>query len=177
MKHFWLGIFTASTLLFPALPATANDFTIADYDRFQDLILKMRPIAADLANITNSPVQPGAEAAVRTQDCVIRLAVNFDALVPRFENIGTLVGLASRMAGDADLLLVTQLLSVNARGFLEQLTAHQQLLNATMQRCAQDGTAVAKGQGISRIYNEAGSLVQSVLNKVPAGARTTGNKG
>jgi hypothetical protein len=42
------------------------------------------------------------------------------------------------------------------------------MTNLTVGRCSQDGATVAKAKEISRIYKDAGSLVQSIVEKVGA---------
>ena len=163
-------------IVLPAKSVAANSLSLADYDRFHELNLRMRPIAGDLATFMMRPPMPGGtlqtglEAAVRTQDCMIRLAGNFDGLGAKLDSVGTLVGLATKMVDSADLSLVTRLVSVEAWAFLEQLKSHQRILNLTVsdRKCSQDGATIAKGQEISRIYDDAGSLVQSIVKKIDA---------
>jgi hypothetical protein len=101
---------------------------------------------------------------------MIRLAGNLDGFESKLSGVETLVGLAARMVDDADLLLVTALLSNDASGFLELLNYHKQTLDLTVRsgKCSRDGATVAKGQEISRIYSDAGSLVQSIVDRIGA---------
>lgn len=158
----------------PTKSDAANNFSIADYDRFYELNLRMRPVADDLSAFIVHPPMPGGttqagiDAAVGTQDCMIRLAGNFDGIVAKLDSVGTLIGLAAKMVDNADLLLVTNLLSVEAPAFLERLKFHQQMLNSTLIKCSEDGATVAKGREISRMYSDAASLVQSTVEKIGA---------
>jgi hypothetical protein len=43
-------------------------------------------------------------------------------------------------------------------------------LTLTDAGCSQDGATVAKGQEISRLYGDAAVLVESVIEKIDAGA-------
>jgi hypothetical protein len=43
-------------------------------------------------------------------------------------------------------------------------------LTLTSAGCSQDGATVAKGQEISRLYGDAAALVQSMIEKIGAGA-------
>ena len=70
------------------------------------------------------------------------------------------------------MTFVSAVLSVEAPAFLEQLKSHQQMLDLTLTSagCSQDGATVAKGQEISRLYGDAAALVQSMNEKIGAGA-------
>src|SRR3989337_2445800 len=106
-------------LVIPSRPAIANILSIADDDNFHQLNLRIRPLQMDLAELIIHPPIPrgvpqgGIESAVRTQDCIIRLAGNFDALGAKLDIVGTLVGLAARMVDSADELFVLRLLSIH----------------------------------------------------------------
>jgi hypothetical protein len=156
-----------------AKSATDNDLSAADYNRFRELDVRIRPMADDLAAfmmrppMPGDPLQTGLDAAVRTQDCMIRLAESFDGFRAKLSSVGTLVGLATKMVDTEDLLLVKRVLSADVWSFLGQLKFHQQILSSTVTgKCSQDSATLAKGQEISRIYSDAGSLVQSVVKKV-----------
>lgn len=137
-------------LVLPVKSAIANVLSLADYDNFHQFDLRMRPLGEDLAALIIHPPMPrgappaGIEAAVRTQNCMIELAGNFDAFEAQLDKIGILVGLAAKMVDNADELLVIRLLSVEAWGFIEQLKSRQQMLNSTVSKCSQDGATVAK---------------------------------
>ena len=149
--------------------AAANVFSLRDYDAFHELNVKMRPLGLDIAGFITKPPMPrggGLADTVRTQDCMIVLAGNFDGLDVKLSSVGTLVGLAAQMIDQADELLVLRLLSNRATGFLEQLKYHQQTLEITATKCSSDGATVAKSQEIQRAYTEAGTLVRSVLAKL-----------
>jgi hypothetical protein len=98
---------------------------------------------------------------------MIRLAESFDGFRAKLSSVGTLVGLATKMVDTEDMLLVKRVLSADVWSFLGQLKFHQQILSSTVTgKCSQDGATLVKGQEISRIYSDAGSLVQSVVKKV-----------
>ena len=163
-----------SSLVLSATSATANVLSLADYESFHSFNLKLRPIADELAGLIGNPPMPGGmsksglEAATTTQNCMIRLIGNFDAFEVRVDKIGTLVGLAAKMADSRDESLVIALLNIVAPVFLEDMKALRQILNANKNRCSQDGATVAKIQEISRIYNEADALVATIVKKIGA---------
>jgi hypothetical protein len=49
---------------------------------------------------------------------------------------------------------------------------HPEMLDLTLTNagCSQDGATVAKGQEISLLYRDAAALVQSMIEKISAGA-------
>jgi hypothetical protein len=167
-----LSILALALLALPPKLAIANDFSVADYSRFHELDVRMRPVADDLAAfmmrlpMTGSTTKAGVEAAVRTQDCMIRLAGDFDRVKANLDTVATLVALAAKMADQADEALVIRFLSLQAEGFLEVMKDYRTMLDATMSRCSQDGATIAKGKEISRIWSDAASLVQSVAQKI-----------
>jgi hypothetical protein len=159
-----------------ALANRTNDFDIADYNRFHDFDVRMRPIADDLAAVMMRPSPGNAEgsfaSAARTRQCTIQLAGNFEAVRATLNGIGNLVELAAKMVHGTDMTFVSAVLSVEVPAFLEQLKSHQQMLDLTLTSagCSQDGATVAKGQEISRLYGDAAALVQSMIEKIGAGA-------
>ena len=173
-KSYLRALVLLAILVLPTKSAIANVLSLADYDDFHNLDLRMRPIANDLDNFLIHPPMPrGApqaaiEAAVRTQNCMIQLIGNFDAVGAKLYHVGTLVGLAAKMTDSADELLVRRLLSLSAGGFLEQLKDYRRMLNSTLEGCSQDGATVAKSQEILRIYSEGAALVQSLIKKIGA---------
>ena len=136
----------------------------------------MRPIADDLVALVMRPSPGNAEgssaSATIAQQCTIQLAGNFDAVRAKLNGIGNLVELAAKMVQGTDMTFVSAVISVEAPAFLEQLKSHQLMLDLTLTSdgCSQDSATVAKGQEISRIYGDAAALVQSVIEKIGAGA-------
>ena len=166
-KSFFSAFILSASLVFSTMSATANVLSLSDYESFRKFGLKTQPIADDLdALLINPPMQSGREAATATQNCMVRLIANFGQFKLRVEHLGMLVGLASRMADSADELAVIALLSIRAPAFLEQMKIHRQMLDATKAYCSRDGATVAKTQEISRIYNDADALVETIIKKI-----------
>jgi hypothetical protein len=170
MKHFLLATVAVIALLFPARPATANVFVVADYNRFHEFKSeRVGPLGLELSSLIMHPPWPrGAPevaltASVRTQDCMIQLSGSYGEFEATLDHTADLVGLASKMVDTADELFVILVLKIHATYFMENLKLFQVALDATLAKCSQDGATVAKGQEISRIYRDAGSLIQSVV--------------
>ena len=156
-----------SSLVFSTISVTANVLNLADYESLHKFGLKTQPIADDLdALLINPPMQGGRDAATTTQNCMVRLIANFGQFKLRVEHLGTLVGLAARMADSGDESAVIALLSIRAPGFLEKMKIHRQMLDATKAYCSRDGATVAKTQEISRTYNDAEALVGAIIKKI-----------
>jgi len=143
---------------------TANVLSPADYENFYGLDLKMLSIGDDVYGLMTT--QPAAHAP----DCVVELAFKFDAVQADLHSLGTLVALAAIMADNADELRVIQQLSLASRRFLEQLKYHRLILNNVMSNCAEND-AIAKSLEISHTWNDAASLVQSIVKKIGASQR------
>jgi hypothetical protein len=166
-------------MLTPTTPIRSPEFLRGPYERFHNLKGRIHPLSLDLAAlITNPPGEPplsvplnrpALEAALRTQNCMIRLAAYFDGFEAKLDRIADLVGVASKMADSQDELLVIAVLRLHASGFLDQLKFHQHVLNLTVRTCSEDGATVAKSQEIRRIYTDAGSLVESIIKKIGVG--------
>jgi hypothetical protein len=169
-SYFHALVLLLASLVLSTASATANVLSLTDYENFHNFSLKMRPIADDLAALLINPPMPGGrlEAATTAQNCIIRVIGNFDPFAARLDTILTLVGLAARMAENGDELLVIGLLSIEARSFLQGMKFQRQMLDATKGYCSQDGATVAKIQEISRIHNDADSLVAMIVKKIGA---------
>jgi hypothetical protein len=160
-----------TSLVLSTTSATANVLSLADYESFHNFDLKIRPIANDLDALLINPPTPGGrlEAATTTQNCMVRLIGNFDPFTAMLHDLGMLVvGLAARMAASEDELLVVGVLRIEASGFLKRMKFQRQMLDATKGYCSQDGATVAKIQEISRIYNDADALVETIVKKIGA---------
>ena len=162
MRYMPAFIILASLVL-PAKSVTANVLSPADYENFYSLDLKMLSIGDDVYGLMTT--QPAAHAP----DCVVELAFKFDAVQAELHSLGTLVALAANMADNADELRAIQQLSLASRRFLEQLKYHRLILNR-MSNCAEND-AIAKSLEISHTWNDAVSLVQSIVKKIGASQR------
>ena len=160
MRYMGALIFLTSLVLLTK-SATANVLSPGDYENFRNLDLKMLSIGDDFS---------GLVTATHAPDCVIELAFKFDAVQADLHSLGTLVALAANMADNADELRVIQQLSLAGRRFLEQLKYHRLILNSVMSNCAEND-AIAKSLEISHTWNDAASLVQSIVKKIGASQR------
>ena len=163
MRYMAAFIILASLVL-PAKLVTANVLSPADYENFYGLDLKMLSIGDDVYGLMTT--QPAAHAP----DCVVELAFKFDVVQADLHSLSTLVALAAIMADNADELRVVQQLSLASRRFLEQLKYHRLILNNVMSNCAEND-AIAKSLEISHTWNDAASLVQSIVKKIGASQR------
>jgi hypothetical protein len=162
MCYFRALVLSVSLLLSLAY-ANANTLTPADYQSFQDLDVKMLSIGDDLYAIATTRTDANAP------DCLMQLAFKFDAVQADLHRIRTLVGVAATMTDNADELRVIRQLNLAAWGFVEQLKYHRLILSSIAGKC--NGNDVgSKSQEISRAWNEAAALVQSIIKKVGGSA-------
>ena len=158
MRYFRALVLSASLFL-PATSASANVLTPADYQSFQDLDVKMLSIGEDLyALITTRP-------EAHAPDCLMQLAFKFDAVQADLHRIRTLVGVAASMTDNADELRVIRYLNLAAWGFVEQLKYHRLILSSIVGKCNENDVGT-KGQDISRAWNDAAALIQSIIKKI-----------
>jgi hypothetical protein len=87
-------------------PRDGNSLSPGDYENFRNLDLKMLSIGDDIYGLVAT--QPGTHAP----DCVMELAVKFDAVQADLHGVGTLVTLAANVTDHADELRVIQRLSL-----------------------------------------------------------------
>jgi hypothetical protein len=165
-----------TVLLLAMKSAIAGPLTIADYDSYYALSVRMRPIGDDFAAFMTHPPMPGGASpagieAARTQNCIIELAGNYDTNSAKLNTVGLLIGLAARMVDGSDELLVISLLRNEALTFLKSLKFYRQMLSSTTRKCYQDGATVAKSQELSRLYDDADTFVQSIVKKIGAEAK------
>lgn len=152
-------------------PAIKHEFTLEDLAKFHAVDLRMRPVGDDIARfIGNPPMQAGIDAAVRTQNCMIRLAGTYDAFTRMFNEIGSMIGLSARIVDADDLLLVTRILGSDVSAFLASVKDYRTMLNATVSDCSQDGATLAKAQEITRLFSEANALVEAVAKRLGVSA-------
>ena len=158
MRYFRALVLSA-LLFLPVTSASANVLTPADYQSFQDLDVKMLSIGDDLyALITTRP-------EAHAPDCLMQLAFKFDAVQADLHRIRTLVGVAASMTDNADELRVIRHLNLAAWGFAEQLKYHRLILSSIVGSCNEKDVG-SKGQDISRAWNDAAALIQSIIKKI-----------
>jgi hypothetical protein len=148
-----------ASLFLPVTSASANVLTPADYQSFQALDVKMLAIGDDLYALIST--RPEAHAP----DCLVQLAFKFDAVQADLHRISTLVGVASSMTDNADELRVVRQLNLAAWGFVEQLKYHRLILSNIVGNCNEKDFG-SKGQDISRAWNDAAALMQSIIKKI-----------
>jgi hypothetical protein len=147
-------------LFLPAGSASANLFISGDYERFHDLLTTTNSLGDDIAALLDkSP--PAA-----LQDCLIRLNGHLDAFHAELRGVATLVGVSSKMVDPNDERIVFLFLDNQAKGFLKTLQFKRRLATLTEDKCSQDGTVTAKVQAALRIYDNAASLVESIIKKI-----------
>jgi hypothetical protein len=147
-------------LLLPAGSASANLFSSGDYERFHDLLTATSSLGGDIAALLDKSPPPAL------QDCLIRLNGNLDAFHAELREVATLVGVSSKMVDPEDERIVFLFLDNQAKGFLKTLQFKRRLANLIADKCSQDGTVTAKVQTALRIYDDAVSLVESIIRKI-----------
>jgi hypothetical protein len=162
MCYFRALVLSLSFLL-PLASAGANVLTSADYQSFQDLDVKMLSVGDDLYGLVTTRAEANAP------DCLIQLAFKFDAVQADLHRIRSLVGLAGSMTDNADEMRVIRQLNLAAWGFVEQLKYHRLILSGIAGKCTEKDVG-SKAQEISRTWNEAAALIQSIIKKIGAGS-------
>ena len=158
MRYFGALVLTA-WLFLPVAFAGANVLTPADYQSFQDLDVKMLSIGDDLYALVTS--QPEA----RAPDCLMQLALKFEAVQADLRRIRTLVGIAASVTDNADELRVIRYLNLATWGFVEQLRYHRLILSSIVGKCSENNVS-SKSQEILGAWNDGAALVQSIIKKI-----------
>ena len=158
MRYFGALVLTA-WLFLPVAFASANVLTPADYQSFQDLDVKLLSIGDDLYALVTSQPQAGA------RDCLMQLALKFDAVQADLRTIRTLVGIAASVTDNADELRVIRYLNLAAWGFVEQLKYHRLILSSIVGKCSENNVS-SKSQEILGAWNDGAVLVQSIIKKI-----------
>ncbi len=158
MCYFRALVFSVSFLL-SLESAGANVLTPADYQSFQDLDVKTLSVGDDLYALMTT------RAETNTPDCLMELAFKFDAVQADIHRIRTLVGIAASMTDNADEMRVIRQLNLAAWGFIEQLKYHRLILSSIAGKCNEKDVG-SKSQEISRAWNEAAALIQSIIKKI-----------
>ena len=156
---YFRALVLSVSLLLPLAPAGANILAPADYQSFQDLDVKLLSVGDDLYAVITNP------SKARAPDCLMQMAFKFDAVQADLHRIRTLVGVAASMTDNADELRVIRQLNLAAWGFVEQLKYHRLILSSIVGKCSEND-ASSKSQEISRAWNEATALIQSIIKKI-----------
>ena len=119
----------------------------------------MLSIGDDLYALVTSQPQAGV------RDCLMQLALKFDAVQADLRRIRTLVGIAASVTDNADELRVIRYLNLAAWGFVEQLKYHRLILSSIVGKCSENNIS-SKSQEILGAWNDGAVLVQSIIKKI-----------
>jgi hypothetical protein len=162
-KSYIRALVLVVLLVLPGGSAGANVLSSNDYEGFRNLAKRM---LASLIDTNNTARDKSLDTAV----CLYRLNENLDAFHDRFDPLVSLVGLASVMVDVSDEKAVIHILSVEAPSLLKSLEGSRRAINyvlSTSDICPQNSTlATAAAQKTLRIYDDAATLVRSIIKKI-----------
>ncbi|MCV0387556.1 MAG: hypothetical protein K5821_14235 [Nitrobacter sp.] len=151
-----------------------SDITLEDYERFNQLKLRIRPIGTEMVRyIRASPLHQNLSETVRSKDCMIHLYEIFEGFEDKFGAITSLVGLAANMRDHEDRQLTTKVLNLHAREFLASAPLVMRIIDnrTKMSGCSQDGAVVAKSQEMKSTLKDIQMTLVPIAKRV--GAKTS----
>jgi len=150
----WLSTFFVICLL----TASANALDESDATRIDNLARKSLQLEEDL-----SGVQRGSPLIGKAWECLNELNHHLEIISVQIDWLRSMALLALSMKDKSDEQTVLEFLNEYATVFLEHIDISRQRINSTAGYCSSSNIAVAKAQEILRFYDEAASVVRSMM--------------
>jgi hypothetical protein len=131
----------------------------ADYKRMLNLGAKFFQLQEDMLN-----VQKGSPLVEK--ECLDDLQNDLERISIRIEALTSMVSLASSMVNKLDEQMVLATLNMDATSFLKHIELGRKGINSTAGYCSSNNVAVAKAQEILKLYDEATSVVRSMMSRL-----------
>jgi hypothetical protein len=140
------------------LTFSANALDRTDYTRMDNLTMKFLQLEQDILN-----VQPGTQG--QAWDCLDRLSHNLETISLRIEFLTTLIWLAPSMKDTSDHQTVLDQLIRDGKNFLGYVEHGRKGISLEAGICSRHNVVAVQSQEILRFYDEASSLVRSMLSR------------
>ena len=154
----WLS----ACLVICLLTASANALDESDATRIDSLAKKSLQLEQDL-----SSAQKGSPPTGKAWECLNELHHHVEMVSVQIDSLRSMALLGLSMNDKSDEQIVLEFLNEYATRFLEHLDISRQGINSAVGYCSSNNIAVAKAQEILRFYDEATSVVRSMMGKVP----------
>jgi len=146
----------ATFFVISLLIASADALDNTDYTRMHNLLQKTIQLQRDILSAN----QGARENAV---DCFEQLYANFEQVSLRIGFLDQMVSIASFMVDKSDEQTVLAAFKIEADRFLKQVELNRKEINLTAGYCSWNNVVAVKAQEILRLYDEASSLLRSML--------------
>ena len=150
----WLS----ACLVICLLTVSANALDESDATRIDNLAKKSLQLEQDL-----SGAQKGSPTTGKAWECLNELHHHVEMVSVQIDWLRSMALLALSMNDKSDEQMVLDFLNEYATDFLEHLDISREGINSTTGYCSSNNVAVAKAQEILRFYDEATSVVRSMM--------------
>jgi len=138
--------------------ASVDALDASDNARMDNLVRKASQLRQDLRN-----VQSGGSHGGTAWDCLNELSHNLETVSLRIVWLRSIVTIASSMVDDSDKQAVLKVLNEDANSSLKHIKLDRKGINLTAGYCSWNSVAVVKAQEILGFYDEATSVVGSIM--------------
>jgi hypothetical protein len=138
------------------LTASADALDATDYTRLHDLSQKTIQLQRDILSANQG-------ARGNAVDCFEQLYTNLERVSLRIGFLDQMVSIAALMVNKSDEQTVLGAFKIEADQFLKQIELNRKGINLTAGYCSSGNVVALKAQEISQLYDEASSLLRSML--------------
>jgi hypothetical protein len=138
--------------------ASADALDASDNARMDNLMRKANQLRQDVLN-----VQSGGSHGGTAWECLNELSHNLETVSLRIDWLRSTVTIASSMVDHSDEQVVLKVLNEDVNSFLKHIELDRKGINLTAGYCSWNSVAVVKAQEILGFYDEATSVVGSIM--------------
>jgi hypothetical protein len=146
----------ATFFVISLLTASADALDATDYTRMRDLSQKTIQLQRDILSANQG-------ARGDAVDCFGQLYTNLEQVALRIGFLEQMVSIASLMVDKSDEQTVLGAFKTEADHFLKQIELNRKGINLTAGYCSRGNVVVVKAQEILQLYDDASSLLRSML--------------
>jgi hypothetical protein len=146
----------ATFFVISLLIASADALDATDYTRMHNLSQKTIQLQRDILSANQG-------ARGDAVDCFGQLYTNLEQVSLRIGFLEQMVSIASLMVDKSDEQTVLGAFKIEADHFLKQIELNRKGINLTAGYCSRGNVVAVKAQEILRLYDEASSILRSML--------------
>ena len=146
----------ATFFVISLLTATADALDATDYTRMHNLSQKTTQLQRDILSANQG-------ARGNAVDCFEQLYTNLEQVSLRIGFLEQMVSIASSMVDKSDEQTVLGAFKIEAEHLLKRIELNRKGINLTAGYCSRGNVVAVKAQEILRLYDEASSLLRSML--------------
>jgi len=153
-RHWQISI--ATFFVISLLISSADALDATDYTRMHNLSQKTIQLQRDILSANQG-------ARGNAVDCFEQLYTNLEQVSLRIGFLEQMVSIVSSMVDKSDEQTVLGAFKIEADRFLKQIELNRKGINLTAGYCFRGNVEAVKAQEILRLYDEASSLLRSML--------------